>query len=531
MINEERLVKRAHSTSAYSREQILHLGRCLEDPLYFMENFVWVQHPTKGRLRFQLYPYQKDMVSTVHGNRFSCLLTARQMGKTTVVGAYLLWYAMFKPDSTILIVANNAAQALEIMQRIRFAYEEMPDYIRAGAAAYNKGSIEFDNGSRIVSRATTSSAARGLSVTLLYADEFAFVLPNMAQEFWSAIQPTLSTGGGCIISSTPNGDNDIFSQIWRGATDTIRSDGTEHPNGVGINGFRAFMARWDAHPDRDEAWADEQRAQLGEDKFRREMGCEFLTAEETLVSSLKLVNLRGREPSFTHGLVRWYAEPQPNRVYLVGLDPATGTGGERAAIQVFQLPEMKQIAEWCDNMSPPKVQIENLIKILRYIRDQLKNSPAQIEEAENAIYWTFENNGVGEAITALVGEQGEEKFPGVFINEPKRAGIRTGRRGLTTSQKPKMAACIKLKSMVESDKLEIASKAFVVELKNYIRKGVGYEHKSGCTDDLVSASLLTVRLAEIVSNFDPEMTERLKEVLELEEETSNPLPFVMLSSF
>jgi hypothetical protein len=259
--------------------------------------------------------------------------------------------------------------------------------------------------------------------------------------------------------------------------------------------------------------------------------CEFLTAEETLVSSLKLINLKGREPSFNHDLIRWYSEPQPNRVYLIGLDPAAGTGGERAAIQVYQLPEMKQIAEWCDNMSPPKVQIENLIKILRYIRDRLKSSPIQTEEPENAIYWTFENNGVGEAINALITEQGEEKFPGVFISEPKRAGIRTGRRGLTTSQKPKMAACIKLKSMVETDKLEIASKAFVIELKNYIRKGVGYEHKNGNTDDLVSATLLTIRLAGIISNFDPNMTERLKEVLELEEETSAPLPFIMLTSF
>ncbi|NJO62834.1 MAG: hypothetical protein HC836_32805 [Richelia sp. RM2_1_2] len=192
---------------------------------------------------------------------------------STVASAYLLWYAMFRDNSTILVVANNASQAYEIMQKIRYAYEEIPDHIRAGGVSYNKGTIEFDNGSRIISRATTAYSGRGLSITLLYADEFAFVQPNMAEEFWTAIQPTLSTGGGCILTSTPNGDNDIFAQVWRGATDTIGPNGIPTLGGVGRNGFKAFQATWHCHPDRDEKWADTYRNQIGEEKFKREFDC------------------------------------------------------------------------------------------------------------------------------------------------------------------------------------------------------------------------------------------------------------------
>lgn len=530
-LTSDQIVKKAYTPNTYTAEQIKELARCYGNPLFFMENFVYIQHPTQGRQLLNLYPFQKDMIDAIHNNRFSILLTARQMGKTTVASAYLLWYAMFKDDATILIVANNNAQALEIMQRIRFAYEEIPDHIRAGGVSYNKGSIEFDNGSRIISRATTANSGRGLSITLLYADEFAFVQPNMAQEFWTAIQPTLSTGGGCILTSTPNGDDDIFAQTWRGAIDSIGADGNPIAGGVGKNGFKSFMAPWDLHPDRDEHWAVTQRRQLGEDRFRREFECEFLTAEETLINSIRLQQLEGREPQWSDGLVRWYERPLPNRVYLVGLDPSTGTGGDRAAIQVYMLPEMKQIAEWCDNMSPPKIQVETMHKILHFIKDELAADLTQKDNPDNSIYWTFENNGVGEAIASLVTELGEERFPGFYTHEPKRAGIRRGRKGLTTSNKPKVSACTKLKSLVETDRIDIASKPFIAELKNYIRKGQGFEAKQGSTDDLVSGSLLCVRLAEIIRDWDPEITEKLKEVLQAEAEESEPLPFIMSTGF
>ncbi|RYD67745.1 MAG: hypothetical protein EOP83_02170, partial [Verrucomicrobiaceae bacterium] len=174
------ILKKPHSKSSYTEDSLTDLVRCSEDPLFFMRNFVKIQHPLKGAVPFKLFPFQVDLVRGFHENRFAIALTARQMGKTTCAAAYLLWKAMFTPDTTILITANKLSQALEIMDRVRYAYENLPNHIRAGITEYNKGTVTFDNGSKITSRATSSDAGRGLSITLLYCDEFAFVPPNKA---------------------------------------------------------------------------------------------------------------------------------------------------------------------------------------------------------------------------------------------------------------------------------------------------------------------------------------------------------------
>jgi hypothetical protein len=190
---------------------------------------------------------------------------------STCAAAYLLWYSMFKPDSTILIAANVYVGAAEIMLRIRYMYENCPDFIRAGVITYNKGSIEFDNGSRITSRATTENTGRGMSLTLVYLDEFAFVQPRIAKEFWTALSPTLSTGGKCIITSTPNQDDDQFAQIWNEANNRIDEFG--NTTEVGKNGFRPYIATWERHPDRDAQWAIEEEAKISPERFAREHMC------------------------------------------------------------------------------------------------------------------------------------------------------------------------------------------------------------------------------------------------------------------
>lgn len=251
--------------------------RCIDDPLFFIERFVKIQHPLKGAVPFQPYPFQVEIIKAFHEHRFSIALTARQMGKTSCAAAFLLWKAMFTPDTTILIVANKQVQALEIMTRIKYAYENLPNHIRAGATKYNEGEIKFDNGSRIVSRATSNDAGRGLSITLLYMDEFAFVAPNKASVFFTSIQPVLSTGGSCIITSTPKSDEDQFAQIWKGAIDNVDEFGNKSATGVGRNGFFAIKFPWDAHPERDDVWAKPYREQLGPARFAQEFEC--VTAE------------------------------------------------------------------------------------------------------------------------------------------------------------------------------------------------------------------------------------------------------------
>lgn len=271
------IVKRVGTKSFINYERLQEIQRCMNDPIYFIETYTSIQHPTRGMVPFEMYDFQKDLVKHYDDNRFSVSLLSRQMGKTTTAAMYLLWVATFRPDQTILVVANQQAQALEIMHRIRAAYEDerLPEWMRVEAKSINKGSIEFANGSRIISRATTGKSGRGLSISLLYVDELGFVEPYLQSEFWSAVLPTLSTGGRMIVTSTPSSDEDIFATVWHGACDNIDPNtGTERPGGIGKNGFKAFKALYDRHPDRqDPKWAEEERARLGEEKFRREVLC------------------------------------------------------------------------------------------------------------------------------------------------------------------------------------------------------------------------------------------------------------------
>ena len=268
------IVKKAHQVESFTEQQILEIAKCADPvtgPQYFMDNYFYIQHPTKGSIQYHPFEYQERLIDTYHNYRFSISLMPRQTGKSTSAAGYLLWYAMFVPDSTILVAAHKYLGAQEIMQRVRYAYENCADFIRAGVTSYNKGSIDFDNGSRIVAQTTTENTGRGMSISLLYCDEFAFVRPTIASDFWTSITPTLATGGKCIITSTPNSDEDQFALIWKGANKCVDEFGNETE--LGQNGFKSFRSAWREHPDRDDKWAAEMRSQLGDERFRREMEC------------------------------------------------------------------------------------------------------------------------------------------------------------------------------------------------------------------------------------------------------------------
>ena len=511
------LVKSPYKKEKYTAEQIKEFAKCASDPQYFITEYVWIQHPIKGRMRFDLFDFQRGLLDSYHNYRYSIALISRQMGKSTAAAAYLLWYSMFNADQTILIAAHKYSGAQEIMQRIRFAYETLPDFLRAGAVSYNKGSIEFDNGSRIIAQATTENTGRGLSISLAYLDEFAFVRPSIAREFWTSLSPTLSTGGKCIITSTPNQDDDQFAQIWRDANKTIDEYGNEKETGK--NGFKAYSADWKAHPDRDQAWADEEQGKIGEERFRREHLNEFIAFDETLINSLKLAMMEANDPYRKTGQVRWYRPITKGKTYIAGLDPSLGTGGDNAAIQVYELPGMRQVAEWMHNKTPVTEQIRILRQILQEIQD---------EAPESEIYWSVENNTLGEAALVVINELGEDNIPGTMISEPKRAGnVRTYRKGFTTTNKSKLAACSKYKTWVETDKMEIASKPLLRETKTFISRGAAFAAKDGETDDLVMAALLVVRIAQQVAQYDEVTYNELKDSFS-DEEDVQPMPMTFL---
>ncbi len=492
---DDKLVKRAYTKVSYSKEQIDELKACMDPdtgPTFFIENFMYIQHPLKGRMQLKLFDFQYDLINNYHQSRRSVNMVSRQMGKTTVAAGYLLWYAMFIEDSTILIASNKYDGAQEIMQRVRYAYESIPDHIRAGVKSYNKRSIDFDNGSRIVATTTTGNTGRGMSLSLVYLDEFAFVEPGIAKEFWTSLSPTLSTGGKCIITSTPNTDEDQFAEIWFGANKLVDGNGNESE--TGINGFRPYIARWDAHPDRDQAWADAELASLQEDRFLREHNCEFITFEETLINPIKLAKLESIQPIKKTGQVRWYAPLNRESIYVVGLDPSMGTGGDNAAIQVIELPSLIQVAEWSSNKAPIEEQVKTLKRILQDIRDEV--SPE--------IYWSVESNTLGEAALVVIRDTGEENFAGTMLHDPKnRLQGKSGRRaGFVTTNKSKLESCAKLKFLVESNKLKINSKGLLSELKVFVSRGNTYEARIGQTDDLIMAMILSLRMLDYISTWD-----------------------------
>lgn len=516
------LTKKPYQKTQFSNTQLLEFSKCMSDPFYFLNQYFWIQHPTQGQILYAAYPYQHDLAKSYHNYRFSISMLGRQMGKSTTAAGYLLWYAMFNPDQTVLIAAHKYSGAQEIMHRIRYAYEMCPDFIRAGVTNYNKGSIEFDNGSRIIAQATTENTGRGLSISLLYADEFAFVRPTIAKEFWTSISPTLATGGKAIITSTPNLDDDQFAMIWSSANKRLDDYGNETE--VGTNGFRPYMATWNQHPDRDEQWQGEERARVGEERFLREHECQFIAFDETLVASLKLADLKGSEPIMRTGQVRWFEKINKDSTYIVGLDPAMGTGGDNSAIAVWSLPELIQVGEWQNNRTDVRGQVKTMHDILTIINDEMRELGNNAPE----IYWSVENNSLGEAALIVIEEMDEDKFPGTFLHEPKKKGIqRKSRKGFTTSYKTKIVACMKMKSWIESDKMVPLSRNLIRELKTFIAKGKSYEAKTGETDDLVSATLLCIRQIQVISRFDEDYEALLGERLDSDEQYSEPLPVII----
>jgi len=343
-------------------------------------------------------------------------------------------------------------------------------------------------------------------------DEFAFVRPTIAREFWTSISPTLATGGKAIITSTPNSDEDQFAFLWKGANKTTDEYGNTIE--LGINGFKAYRAYWDEHPDRDQAWGEQQRAQLGDDRFRREIGCEFIINDETLIAPTTLIDLEGTEPIRKTGEVRWYRHPHKGAIYVVALDPSLGTGGDPAAIQVFEAGTTKQVAEWRNNRTTIPEQIRILTDIIREINGVV-NDP-------QSIYYSVENNTIGEAALISISEYGEENIPGYFLSDNSVTGQRRFRKGFNTTPKSKLTACNKLKVMLEGRRMQICSKPLISELKTFVAHGVSYAAKPGETDDLVMSTVLAVRMLMLLQTYHAELDQHMKDHSDT---IIDPMPF------
>lgn len=502
-------LKKAHAETEYTNEQIMELVKCMDDPVYFIMNYVYIKHPLKGQILFSMYDYQQELVDLYEENRFSIVLSARQTGKTETTCAYLLWHAIFKDNQTVLIVSNKSSNAMEMIAKIQNAYEELPNWLKPGIddASWNKHECKFDNKSRIISQATSSDSGRGLSISLLYCDELAFVKPHIQSQFWDSIYPTLSTGGACIISSTPNGSTNLFAELWR-----------KWENGIGE--FKGMYVPWDAPPGRDEKFKKDNIAILGEDKWKQEYECKFLSSDGTLIDSELLEkhekHILTVEPAFKIEDQVFWKKIHPEKTYVISCDPATGSKKDFSVIQAFEFPSMEQVMEYRNNTMNSVFIYSYLKKVVNFFH---RNG--------GEVYWSFENNSVGQAIAALY-ETDENPPDASLISEPSKNKL-----GFHTSLTSKVKACLKFKEMFEDGKIRINSKAFIKELHSYVRKSNSYEAQVGATDDCVSAFLITLRILEEMATYDSAAYFKLYG-LEDEEEWNpdesnidqNPLPFV-----
>lgn len=479
-------IKRANTELEYTAEQIFELKRCAQDPVYFISTYVKVQHPVDGLIPLELRDYQIEMVEAYKDNRFNVVLSARQTGKSAVAAAFLLWYSIFNFDKTVLIASNKNSNAMEMVHRLRIAYENLPMWLKPGVTddGWNKHSVGFDNGTRIISEATSENSGRGLSISLLYLDEFAFVKQSIQEEFWTSISPTLSTGGACIMTSTPNGDMDIFSQIWRGAQ-------------VSANGFYYLFVPWDAPPGRDKRFKEHEIGRIGERRWKQEYECQFLSSDALLIESIVLHNITTtvkQKPIIKQVKeVSFWKEIKEEGTYLVGVDPATGSGNDYSVITIFEFPSLEQVAQYRSNT----MSTNDLYAIL-------KNILSYLESKRTLTYFSIENNGVGEGIIALY--ESDEEIPenAEFISEQG-----SNRRGMATTAKTKMKACINLKELIEKDNMKISSDVLLAELKSFTRQRGSYAAARGSTDDCISAVLIIVRLLEEIASYEQEAFDKL----------------------
>ena len=461
----------AGSIIEYTEEMINELVKCANDPIYFIEKYVKVIHVDRGLVPFILYPYQREMILAYKDNRKVLTMLFRQAGKTTTTAAFICWYILFNDEKTVAVLANKAATAREILQRTETAYEHLPKWMQSGIVTWNKGSLELENGSRVIASATSSSGIRGFSISLLYLDEFSHLEPNIAEEFFTAVFPTLSSGKETkiLISSTPNGYN-LFWKFWVDAE-------------KGLNGFVHQRFDWWEHPERDQKWADEQRAVLGELKYNQEVLMHFLGSSKTLLTGDTLSRFAHSTPikeySDQYKGLKVYKEPIKNHNYVMTVDTSRGRHLDASAFIMFDVTEypFTIAATYSNNETAPMMYGAILHKIAKeyneaYILVEINDVGAQV--AENLFYEFEYENLYWTKSGDQLGKRGADPYPGI-----------------RTTKKTKRIGCANIKDIIEKNQLLVNDMQLISEFSTFIQSDSGsYGADEGAHDDLVMCTVL-----------------------------------------
>ena len=444
----------------YTKDEIEEYVRCSTDVAYFAKKYMKVIHIDKGLVPFDLYSYQENMLRHFDANRFSIVLACRQSGKSITSVAYILHTALFKTDQTIVILANKAAIAKEMLGRVTLALENIPFFLQPGCKALNKLSIEFSNNSRIIAAATSSSSIRGMSASLLFCDEFAFV--NKASEFYTSTYPVISSGktSKVIITSTPNGIGNMFYKLWEGAVQ-------------GTNEFKPFRVDWWDVPGRDENWKKMTVANTSELQFRQEFENKFDGTSSTLVEANSLLTLKAKDPIkvMYSNTLKIYEDPLKGHYYVMTVDVSQGRGKDYSSFSVFDVTQkpFRQVAVYNNNAISPLLFPDIIVKTA---------------QAYNDAVTIIENNNVGQIVCNAI--YYDHEYENLFVEST----VKAGGIGVTTTKKTKRLGVSTLKDLIEQSKLEINDAETIAQLSMFEESGSSYEAKQGYHDDLVMTLVL-----------------------------------------
>lgn len=464
------LLKAAGVSVPFTKENIQEYLKCSGDYIYFIEKYCKIVTLDFGLQPFNLYDCQKEKLDIIHNNRKVILMEPRQQGKTTVSAAYILWYTLFQGSKTVAILANKAVAAREVLARYQLMYEHLPQWLQQGVKTWNKGDIALENGSIVFTAATSRQGIRGKSVNLLYVDETAIIPNNIAEEFFTAVSPTISAGSTTkiLLSSTPLGYNH-FWKFWNDAKN-------------GNNDFIPLFIPYSKIPGRDEKWAEEQRRQLGELKFNQEILCAFLGSSLTLISASAIGRMSPDKPIHTKDGLDIYEKAEKGHSYVLVADIAKGVGGDFSAFTVIDVTEMpyKQVAKFRDNTISPLLYPSVIYKVAK-----------EYSEA-----WVLIEINVSEQVAEILHAEYEYENI-IFVNRTAQGQVVSGgfgggktQLGVITDKKIKRIGCMNFKSLVEGQKMLIRDADTIAEISTFIEKKRSYEADEGYHDDLVMPLVL-----------------------------------------
>ena len=481
-------LKKANTAIEFTEEQIQEYIKCKNDPVYFAKNYVQIVTLDHGLQPFKMYDFQEKLVRNFHENRFNICKMPRQTGKSTTVVSFLLHYAVFNDSVNIGILANKASTARELLSRLQVAYENLPKWMQQGILSWNKGSLELENGSKILAASTSASAVRGMSFNILFLDEFAFVPNHIADAFFASVYPTITSGKSTkvIIVSTPHGMNHFY-RMWH---DAERERNEYVPTDV----------HWSEVPGRDSKWKEQTIANTSEQQFKIEFECEFLGSVDTLIAASKLKSLVYEQPLQRNAGLDVYEPAKDKHDYAITVDVARGVGNDYSAFIVVDITSFphKVVAKYRDNTIKPM-----LFPSVIY----------EVAKKYNEAFILCEVNDVGDQVAAIL--QYDLEYQNILMCSMRgRAGQIVGQGfsgnktqlGVKMSKTVKKVGSLNLKTMIEEDKLHFCDYEIISELTTFISKHGSFEAEEGCNDDL--AMCLVIYAWLVAQDYFKELTDQ-----------------------